>query len=324
MSEERSLGLDQILSQSRHAVILGVGGGGDIVGTVPTARLLEAFGVSSILGGLSWERFVYDPQPGTRSLAEVTQVQALSPAVWVANAETATTSGVRFAESEVARFYGRDTLLVDLSLGVSGVVDGLKAAMAALDADLLIGVDVGGDSLGRGDEAGLRSPLADAMMLAAIAALGEECRVLWGVIGYGSDGELTPAEIDVRIAEVAGRGGLFGAWGVTPAVADEMQRLISHVRTEASDVVVRAARGAVGAHGIRDGTREVAISPHCTVTYYLDPGALTACTPLAAAVVECESLAAASDVITAMGIHSEYAFELEMQRRGIDRYSDER
>jgi hypothetical protein len=101
--------LEGILSSASKALVIGVGGGGDVVGTIPTARFLELFDISCVLGGLSWERLVYDPQPGTRKLAEVTQVEALAPTVWLANAQTATTTGVRFAESDVAALYDTQT-----------------------------------------------------------------------------------------------------------------------------------------------------------------------------------------------------------------------
>ena len=233
-----------IVHNATKAVVLGVGGGGDIVGTIPTARFLEMFGISCVLGGLSWERFVFDPQPGTRSLDEVVHVQALAPSVWLANAETATTTGVRFAESDLAALYETETLLIDLSQGVSSVVGGLRAAMQALEADLLIGIDVGGDSLGAGHEPGLRSPLADAMMLAAFKQLQDEFTCIWGVFGYGSDAELTPEEIDQALSNAAEHGGLLGAWGMTAAISAELQDVITHVRTEASAIAVECAHGA--------------------------------------------------------------------------------
>lgn len=309
------MSLEAILRGAKRAIVLGVGGGGDVVGTVPTARLLEQFGITSVLGGLSWERWVIDPHPGSRTLDEVVNVRPLAPTVWLANADSATTSGVRFAESGVATFYGSETLLVDISQGVPGVVAGLRAACAALDADLLVGIDVGGDSLATGGEPGLRSPVADAITLAAFAALATERRCLWGMIGYGSDAELTPREIDAALATVAAHGGLLGAWGVTPAVAAELQGLLAHVQTEASAVVVEAAAGAVGERWIRAGTRRLDLSPVCTVTFYLDPLVLyTHVAAVARAVAAAPSLAAASDVVLALGLHSEYAAELELQR----------
>jgi len=316
-----SLHLEEILRTTTKALVLGVGGGGDIVGTIPTARFLEQFGIACVLGGLSWERFVYDPQPGTRTLAEVTQVRPLTPTVWLANAQTTTTTGVRFAESGIAELYNTETLLIDLSQGVPGVVTGLRTAMQQLNADLLVGIDVGGDSLGAGDEPGLRSPLADAMMLAALYHLSDEFPCLWGTFGYGSDAELTPREIDRALSAVAQHGGLLGAWGMTPAVAAELQRVIAHVRTEASAIAVDCAQGACGTKTIRDGTRTVELSPVCIVTFYLSPRVLYEhVAALARTVTTAPSLEAANTILCNLGVRTEYEFEKEMLRRGVRHY----
>jgi hypothetical protein len=315
------LHLEDIVRTATKALVLGVGGGGDVAGTIPTARFLELFGVSCVLGGLSWERFVYDPQPGTRTLDEVTHVQPLAPTVWLANAQTTTRSGVRFAESDMAALYNTETLLVDLSQGVPGVVTGLRAAMHALQADLLVGIDVGGDSLAAGHEPGLRSPLADAMMLAALAQLAAEFPCLWGVFGYGSDAELTPQEIDQALSRMAQHGGLLGAWGMTPAITAELQRAVAHVRTEASAVAVECAQGAYGTRTIRDGTRTVPLSPVCTVTFYLSPRVLYEHVAVPArAIAAAASLEAANTILCNLGIRTEYEFETEMLRRGAQRY----
>jgi hypothetical protein len=313
--------LEALLRPATKALVIGVGGGGDIVGTIPTARFLELFGISCVLGGLSWERFVYDPQPGTRTLDEVLHVRPLAPTVWLANAQTTTITGVRFAESDMAALYNTETVLVDLSQGVSSVVTGLRAAMQALEADLLVGIDVGGDSLAAGHEPGLRSPLADAMMLAALSQLSAEFPCLWGVFGYGSDAELTTQEIDHALSVVARHGGLLGAWGMTPAITAELRHAITQVRTEASAIAVDCAEGATGIKTIRDHTRSVMLSPVCTVTFYLAPRILyDHVALLASAVVDAASLADASAILSARGVRTEYAFEQEMLRRGARRY----
>ena len=61
---------DQIAAATR-ALVLGIGGGGDAVGSLSVARHLEARGLEWVLGGVAWERFVVDPYPGPRSLAEI-------------------------------------------------------------------------------------------------------------------------------------------------------------------------------------------------------------------------------------------------------------
>jgi hypothetical protein len=193
--------------------------------------------------------------------------------------------------------------------------------MQALEADLLVGIDVGGDSLAAGHEPGLRSPLADAMMLAALYQLSAEFPCLWGVFGYGSDAELTTQEIDHALSVVAQHGGLLGAWGMTPAITAELRHAITQVRTEASAIAVDCAEGATGIKTIRDHTRSVMLSPVCTVTFYLAPRILyDHVALLASAVVDAASLEGASAILSARGVRTEYAFEQEMLRRGAQRY----
>ena len=196
--------LEDIIRASTHALVIGVGGGGDVVGALATARFLEFCGLRFTLGGLSWERNVYDPIPGPRKLSETKNVRALHEFAWMANPESQTSTGVPFAESKMAAVLKQEILLVDINGGVQGVVDGLEAAMTELNTDLLVGLDVGGDSLAQGHEPGLRSPLADSIMLAAFAELEKRGhRTMWGVFGYGSDGELTVDEIELALSKLA-------------------------------------------------------------------------------------------------------------------------
>ncbi|MCI0481279.1 MAG: DUF1152 domain-containing protein, partial [Candidatus Dadabacteria bacterium] len=163
--------LKQILTNSRKAMLIGVGGGGDIVGTIPTADLLGMFGIECVFGGLSWERSVIDPMPGPRKFDEVRNARRLNDVVWFANEDTVTSTGVRFAESGVAEVLGKETLLIDIHPGPAAVAEGILHAAGELGADLIIGIDVGGDLLALGNEPGLMSPLADSIMTAAFATL---------------------------------------------------------------------------------------------------------------------------------------------------------
>ena len=167
----RDPSLEDIIRASSRALVIGVGGGGDVVGALAAARFLEFCGLEFVLGGLSWERYVYDPVPGPRRLNEVENVRALHEYAWMANAATRTNTGVYFAESKMAAARNTEVLLVDISGGAQGAVAGLEAAMTEFNIDLLVGLDVGGDSLAQGHEAGLRSPLADSVMLAAFAEM---------------------------------------------------------------------------------------------------------------------------------------------------------
>src|SRR5499426_2223776 len=225
--------LEDLIRASSRALVIGVGGGGDVVGALAAARFLEFCGLEFVLGGLSWERSVYDPIPGPRSIGEVEDVRVIHTRIWMANPKSQTNTGVFFAESKMAAIHGQEVLLVDINGGVTGVVEGLEVAMQEFNTDLLVGLDVGGDSLAQGNEPGLRSPLADSIMLAAYSELEKRGRrTLWGVFGYGSDGELTVDEIELARCKLAAAGGWLGAWSLTPQIAAELEKVIRTVPTE--------------------------------------------------------------------------------------------
>src|SRR5712692_11810671 len=106
--------LEDLIRSTRRALVIGVGGGGDVVGALATARFLEFCGLRFHLGGLPWERFVYDPVPGPRSAAEIENIRLLHPYAWLVNGYTHTYYGVRFAETEMAALYGWEVLPIDI------------------------------------------------------------------------------------------------------------------------------------------------------------------------------------------------------------------
>ena len=305
--------LEDLLQASSRALVIGAGGGGDVAGALASARFLEFCGLQFVLGGLSWERRVFDPIPGPRRLSEVENVRALHEYAWMANSESRTKTGVYFAESRMAAFLGQEILLIDINGGVKGVVEALETAMAELKTDLLVGLDVGGDSLAYGTEPGLRSPLADSVMLAAFAELERRGhRTLWGIFGYGSDGELTVDEIELALSKLAAAGALLGAWSLTPKTAGELEQAIKTVLTEASAVPVQCFRGAWGETQIRGDRRRVKLTPLTAITFFVSTAILfeTLARP-ARVVAGTSSLQAANDALHAIGIKSELDLELE-------------
>ena len=303
--------LETLIRASSRALVIGVGGGGDVVGALATARFLEFCGLGFVLGGLSWERNVYDPIPGPRKLGETRNVRVLHPFAWMANADSQTDTGVFFAESRMAAALAQAVLLIDINGGAAGVVDGIEIAMQELQADLLVGIDVGGDSLAQGHEPGLRSPLADSIMLAAFAELAKRGRrTLWGVFGYGSDGELTVDEIEAALSKLAAVNGLQGAWALTPKIAAEIEKVIKTVPTEASAIPVECFRGAWGTKHIRGDRRTLKLTPLTTLTFFMSPEKLyESLSRPAQAVRTSSSLDEANDALHALGIYTELDFE---------------
>jgi hypothetical protein len=229
----------------------------------------------------------------------------------MANATSQTDTGVYFAESKMAAALAKEVLLIDINGGVEGVVDGIEIAMQELQTDLLVGIDVGGDSLAQGDEPGLRSPLADSIMLAAFAELAKRGRrTLWGVFGYGSDGELTVDEIEAVLSKLAAVNGLQGACALTQKIAAEIEEVIKTVPTEASANPVDCFRGAWGTKLIRGGRRALKLTPLTTLTFFMSPEKLyESISRPAQAVRKSSSLDEANDALHGLGIYTELDFE---------------
>jgi hypothetical protein len=309
---------DLLLSRSSRPLVLGIGGGGDVVGALATAEACRLQGAEPLVGGVTWERRPIDPQPGPRAEAEIEGARRLAPGVLAASPGTRVReSGVLFAESRMAGLLGEETVLVDATLGPSQLADGLAAAAEVLGSDLIVFVDVGGDALAHGGEPGLASPLCDAVMLAAGARLAERAAaggstpdVLGGIFGIGCDGELTPAEVLARLAEVGAAGGLAGARGLTPAIAERLEEAVGVVPTEASAQAIRCFRGELGRAEIRSGRRTVELSPAGALTFYFDPlAALRSAARLAAAVIDAPDLEAANEILHGLGVYTELDYE---------------
>jgi hypothetical protein len=307
---------ERLLRAARRPLVLGIGGGGDVVGALATAELARLYdGSDPVVGGVSWERRPIDPVPGPRASAEIENAHELAPGVLLARPDTQVRGrDVRFAESRMAAYLGQDTVLVDVTIGPALIAAGLASAAEQLGCDLTVFIDVGGDVLAQGHEAGLSSPLCDAVMLAAAARLAKTAHpVLAGIFGIGCDAELTPDEVVALIARVAEHGGYAGARGLTDAVTRRLEGAIESVPTEASAQAVRAFRGASGRHTIRNGQRTVELTVAASLTFYLDVTVTyTRVGCLARAVSDAVTLDEANRALQRLGVRTELDRELDV------------
>lgn len=305
--------LEDILKNSRKAIVLGIGGGGDIVGTLPTVNLLETNGTQCVLGGLSWERFAIDPDPGPRKLEETRKVREINNVVWRCSKDSTTRAGARFAEAGMAEVLGEETLLVDISYGPVKVFEGITDAARKLGADLVVGIDAGGDVLGFGDEKGLMSPLADAIMTAALYRQSLRMPTIMGVFGFGSDGELSKEELERSFGIIARNNGMLGSWGTSQKTLKLMEKAIRIIPTEASRGPVEYAKGTFSPTSIRDGRRKVELDISSTVTFYVDPKVVyEKISKPAQMVYECETIREANTKLNEAGIRTELDIEMEL------------
>jgi hypothetical protein len=304
-----------MLRRAKRPLVIGMGGGGDVVGALATAEFARIYDrADPVLGGLSWERRAVDPVPGSRTSDEIEQAELIAPGVMLAGPRTRVKGReVYFAESRMAGYLGAQTVLVDVRGGPAVIAAGIGEAAARLGCDLVAFIDVGGDVLAHGDEPGLTSPLCDALMLAAAARLGQTgLAVLAGIFGIGCDGELTPEEVLGRLALVAQAGGFAGVRGLTEPVAERLEGAVAVIPTEASAQAVRAFRGASGLVSIRSGAKTVDLTAVAALTFYMDVEVVLRATGrLARAVADATSLEQANEALHRLGVRTELDYELE-------------
>jgi hypothetical protein len=299
------------LGSAERVLAVGIGGGGDVVGALAVAQLVRLLGTEAVVGGLTWERRPIDPGPGPRRIDELEDAHRIDAATALAQPGTTGPGGFHFAESHMARHLGEPVLLLDPGGGPAAVAAGLINAAAELGCDVVVLLDVGGDVLAHGHEAGLASPLADAVCLAAAPALAAAgLQPMLALFGAGCDGELTPAEVLERIAEVARAGGQLGTWGPGPAELAALEAAVAEVPTEASAMALRCARGEIGTTTIRAGRRSVELTPAGGLVFFFDPVvALRSAARCAALVEHAGSLTEANEILLGHGIATELAYE---------------
>jgi hypothetical protein len=297
------------VSKARRVLVLGIGGGGDVVGALAVARRCEALGTPFVLGGVAWERLPVDPYPGPRSVRQIKDGDPLGAYAVLAGPDTTTPEGVAFSESHLASHLGSPTVLIDVTEGARGAESGIAAAAGLLGCDLVVYVDVGGDAIAAGHEPGLASPLCDAVMIAAGLRLAPRVEGILAVIGAGCDGELSVDEVLARVATLAQANAWLGSSGVDPMVVDELERAAGPTATEASMQVVRCARGELGSAEIRGGRKLATLGPVGAITFYFDLATAGKQLPLAQAVREPENLEAARQALADLEVATELDYE---------------
>lgn len=295
------------------ALVLGIGGGGDVVGALAIAREIERAGRRIELGGVAWERFTVDPHhAGPRPLEHLSGIEHLAGAGALTGADGRTPEGVRLAEAGVAAHLDRPTALVDVNDGPAAIGSGIAALADRLGCDLVVLLDVGGDVLATGEEPGLSSPLCDALLLAAAHHVPDRIATVGCAFGAGCDGELTVAEVLGRVAALAREEAWTGTLSPGPDAAREVVAVAGTVPTEASLLAARCALGETGPVPIRDGRRTVELGPAGALGFVFDARrAIGPAAPLAELILDAGSIEEARAAMEAKGIRTELDYERE-------------
>jgi hypothetical protein len=192
------------LEESRRVVLAGAGGGFDVFCGLPLYFALRNAGKAVFLANLTFSSLGH--AAGKR----------LSPALVEVTADSEG-SPTYFPELHLCRWFRRLGQEVPVycfrRTGVAPLREAYQALIDHLQADTVVLVDGGTDSLMRGDEARLGSPEEDLASIAAVAGLGVPRKML-ACLGFGIDG-VCDAHVLEAVAELTRLGGFLGAFSLT-------------------------------------------------------------------------------------------------------------
>jgi hypothetical protein len=205
---------------------------------------------------------IVDPLPGPRAADEFVGLRRLTGRVYVIGPGARAVSPAGSTLPRLAAEVPHTFALLDPHHGVEGMARQIREVVDWASAESVDIVDVGGDILARGDEAGLRSPLGDALVLAAAARADVDVRLL--VAGAGLDGEIPAEELRHRTGPA-----------VRTLTAEDVEP-VGHVLewhpSEATGMLVAAARGVRGLCEIRDAGLPIPLTGDGATVYAADLG----------------------------------------------------
>ena len=296
--------LIDLLKSVNSALVVGIGGGGDVVSAIYVKNFIEKFEVECVLGGVVWERIRRDKKPGPAALEEISGVERVNDCLgWLKGGETI--NGVELICSKVAGFLGEKVLALDITKGAEILRKSLAEFLKEHEFDLIFAVDAGGDSIARGCEKNLTSPLADSVAIASL----RDFKVILAIVGFGSDGELSRFEIEKYLSE--DHDALLGVslveWN------ENLENFVFSVETESSKIPLLASKGYFGKYRFW-GELDIDVSVLNALVFYLDLKRIYN-KLLAKKVENTFSIWEANEKLHEIGIKTELDLELEIAKR---------
>ena len=299
----------EVTREAKGAFILGCGGGGDVIQTIPVMNYLKRLGVERfVLGEYCikwWDKPGFVPfgceiinldrlQPSKRLNDNVVLVNP-DTRIERGNSEVQPESSVNIPlyEAVVAKETNEPVVSVNVANGAEGILSGIKDVMEKYRLDLFITVDIGADAFYSGEETTVQSPLADAFSL----YVANDLNGYYALTGYACDAELPNAYLDKNVAKVMQAGGYVGAHGLTSQDVSDLTKVLNHFPDEAVEMWPRdAALGKLGTH-ICKGLWYMYVSPLAAVTMFFDPEKIVELNPIPVAIAGTTSLYEAEQII---------------------------
>ncbi|MCQ9133080.1 DUF1152 domain-containing protein [Streptomyces hilarionis] len=241
-------------------LIVAAGGGGDAVAAAMLDAALYGDEDQAVILTYAWDRLLVDPVPGPRGPSDFTGLEPLTESVWSVPAESRPVAPAGSTLPRLAAELPHTFALIDPHHGVEGVTRQLEELVSYLEPTSIDLLDVGGDILARGEEPTLKSPLADALALAACCQVNVPIRLL--VAGPGLDGELPLDEVR----------GLLGPLihTFTAKDAEPASSILEWHPSEATGMLAAAARGVRGICEVRDAGLPIPLTDEGPTVHEVD------------------------------------------------------
>lgn len=261
-------------------VIVAAGGGGDAVAAAMLDAGLYGDEDRAVILTYAWDRLLIDPVPGPRGADNFTGLLPMTPAVRQVPAEARPVAPAGSTLPRLAAELPHTFALLDPHHGVEGVTRQLEELISHLSPTSIDLLDVGGDILARGDEPTLKSPLADALALAACCQVNAPVRLL--VAGPGLDGELPPDDFRDMLGDLVHT--------FTAADVDRLGTVLDWHPSEATGMLAATARGARGICEIRDAGLPIHLTDESPTVHEVDLDDAVSRNQLARAIMTTETL----------------------------------
>lgn len=241
-------------------LIVAAGGGGDAVAAAMLYAALYGDEDQAVILTYAWDRLLVDPVPGPRRPADFTGLEPVTQSVWSVPAEARPVPPAGSTLPRLAAELPHTLALLDPGQGAEGVTRQLEKLISHLSPESIDLLDVGGDILARGDEATLKSPLADALTLAACCQVNTPVRLL--LAGPGLDGEIPPADLRPLLGPLVHT--------FTPKDTETISAVLEWHPSEATAMLAATARGVRGTCEVRDAGLPVPLTDESATVHEVD------------------------------------------------------